>query len=697
MCQRLDYKELSDLLKNKSNPKEFDIILNWIQKQRNITLNQQQLKIFENFYNFANSNKPGIFVLNGHAGTGKTTLISFFLDYIGYLNHTNYISDEGVYLLTPTGKAARNLQSKINHTHFTAQTIHSLIYQYFVTEKIRFNKNLKTQKETPDDLDINEFVRKNDKLSSPTFIIVDEASMLADNPIRSNADSEYRKHINCSGFTLRDLLQFFAKESKIILVGDDKQLPPIELIESLAFKTDYLKKYQPNVINQEIILVERYKSLALVETVKTLVKHIKEKNQPNTTALELLLKVHDSTFKDDSIYKYIDNLQESIETYVDLFKQKKEVIGITYRNDQAKELNNLIRIRLNKKLSTVDDDDVLIVNQNNYFYNLFNGDLFSVKKVHKEEKIHLRTFLNGQYQLVDVSTFIVSANLHENFKSPIQKYYKDIEKPVQVVFNHKVIIGNKEVDIKTLIKHDFFIRYFKLVNAIRKKSRIAATNENTIRENIGSLFQDQIQTAEDIEKFKENNINEEELVKQKDVDGKFIQEIFSNIFDEEKLEKIELNTLRTYLSVLLKIDKILNVLMVDYGYVITCHKAQGSEWENVMIMEYPMYMDIKGLRWLYTAITRTSKNLYFCNIPKLEHQLSINQVKPIVSITARDSRILENIQYITSDENYYYLTDITQTQYRISQENATILNQLDNLKFPMDIVIHKGKIVNIIH
>jgi len=81
----------------------------------------------------------------------------------------------------------------------------------------------------------------------------------------------------------------------------------------------------------------------------------------------------------------------------------------------------------------------------------------------------------------------------------------------------------------------------------------------------------------------------------------------------------------------------------------------------------------------------------------LEHQLSINQVKPIVSITARDSRILENIQYITSDENYYYLTDITQTQYRISQENAAILNQLDNLTFPMDIVIHKGKIVNIIH
>jgi hypothetical protein len=137
--------------------------------------------------------------------------------------------------------------------------------------------------------------------------------------------------------------------------------------------------------------------------------------------------------------------------------------------------------------------------------------------------------------------------------------------------------------------------------------------------------------------------------------------------------------------------------MVDYGYVITCHKAQGSEWENVMIMEYPTYMDIKGLRWLYTAITRTSKNLYFCNIPKLEHQLSTNQVKPIVSITARDSRILESIQYITSDENYYYLTDITQTQYRISRENATILNQLDNLKFPMDVFIHKGKIVNIIH
>jgi exodeoxyribonuclease-5 len=42
----------------------------------------------------------------------------------------------------------------------------------------------------------------------------------------------------------------------------------------------------------------------------------------------------------------------------------------------------------------------------------------------------------------------------------------------------------------------------------------------------------------------------------------------------------------------------------DYGYAITCHKAQGSEWDNVGI--YPGTWLKKD--WLYTAVTRARKN-----------------------------------------------------------------------------------------
>jgi len=57
--------------------------------------------------------------------------------------------------------------------------------------------------------------------------------------------------------------------------------------------------------------------------------------------------------------------------------------------------------------------------------------------------------------------------------------------------------------------------------------------------------------------------------------------------------------------------------LFDFGYAITCHKAQGSEWDKVIVyeeqaMRYVM-MKTKGeegwRRWLYTAITRAKKEL----------------------------------------------------------------------------------------
>ena len=49
----------------------------------------------------------------------------------------------------------------------------------------------------------------------------------------------------------------------------------------------------------------------------------------------------------------------------------------------------------------------------------------------------------------------------------------------------------------------------------------------------------------------------------------------------------------------------------DYGYCITCHKSQGSEMKNVMVIEERNYYmdDDMWSRWLYTAVTRSRENL----------------------------------------------------------------------------------------
>lgn len=47
-----------------------------------------------------------------------------------------------------------------------------------------------------------------------------------------------------------------------------------------------------------------------------------------------------------------------------------------------------------------------------------------------------------------------------------------------------------------------------------------------------------------------------------------------------------------------------------YGYALTCHAAQGSEWDKVLVIEesFPFKKD-EHKRWLYTSCTRSSKKL----------------------------------------------------------------------------------------
>lgn len=46
----------------------------------------------------------------------------------------------------------------------------------------------------------------------------------------------------------------------------------------------------------------------------------------------------------------------------------------------------------------------------------------------------------------------------------------------------------------------------------------------------------------------------------------------------------------------------------DYGYAITCHKAQGSEYPKVLVFEEVLRRDLHA-RWLYTSATRAMDKL----------------------------------------------------------------------------------------
>lgn len=63
-------------------------------------------------------------------------------------------------------------------------------------------------------------------------------------------------------------------------------------------------------------------------------------------------------------------------------------------------------------------------------------------------------------------------------------------------------------------------------------------------------------------------------------------------------------------------DPFLNALQVKFAYALTCHKSQGGQWDAVFVDQGYLseeMVDREYVRWLYTAITRASKELFLVN------------------------------------------------------------------------------------
>lgn len=94
-------------------------------------------------------------------------------------------------------------------------------------------------------------------------------------------------------------------------------------------------------------------------------------------------------------------------------------------------------------------------------------------------------------------------------------------------------------------------------------------------------------------------------------------------------------------------DLFFNAYMIKYGYAVTCHKAQGGEWENAFVTwDYGVnddkdYKTIKHdttgkknegfYRWAYTAITRASNKLFCINPPYFNSYSSMTFISREVS------------------------------------------------------------------
>lgn len=100
-------------------------------------------------------------------------------------------------------------------------------------------------------------------------------------------------------------------------------------------------------------------------------------------------------------------------------------------------------------------------------------------------------------------------------------------------------------------------------------------------------------------------------------EGPALSSAQSNSLYEQMLAKFSYLSSKKKIYEAIKNDPYYNALQVKFSYVITCHKSQGGQWEQVII-EHPYLPDGPSpiyYKWLYTALTRASQKAYLLGFP----------------------------------------------------------------------------------
>ncbi|MDL2265502.1 AAA family ATPase [Parabacteroides sp. OttesenSCG-928-G21] len=426
-----------------------------------------------------------LFVLKGYAGTGKTTFLAAIVKTLCEFKQKTV-------LMAPTGRAAKVFS---NYSGQLAFTIHKKIYR----QKAFSNEYTNFQ------------AAKN--LHSNTIFIVDEASMIADEITDSSSFG--------SGRLLDDLIQYVysGENCRLILIGDEAQLPPVKQTESPALNLQTLGRYGLNIQTATLTQIVRQEEDSGILYNAT---HIREALRLNL--IHAFPKISFQGFTD--IRKITGS--ELIEEIESAYSRDglDETIIITRSNKRAVIYNNGIRNRILYREEELSSGDRLMVAKNNYFWTLnnkeisfiANGEIVQVLRVRKTMELYGFRFADVTVRFVDYDV---------------------------------------EMDMKILL--------------------------DTLQTETAALPQE---------------LNER---------------LFYTILEDYDTITTKAGRLKK-----MKTDPFYNAVQVKYAYAITCHKAQGGQWRNVFLDIGYITEEMLGedfYRWLYTAFTRSTHQLYLVNMP----------------------------------------------------------------------------------
>lgn len=388
---------------------------------KDYSLTDGQQELLKNLNIFL-EDKTSCFLLKGYAGTGKTFMMKGLTDFLKSVNRP-------FVLAAPTGRAAKVISQR---TQSKAYTIHRTIYS---------NNDLKEFKtENTDETETFKFYYnlKNNEDQANTVYIIDEASMLSD----MYSEGEFFRF--GSGFLLKDLLKYINFDNndhkkKVIFIGDNAQLPPVNMNFSPALNEQYLReKCQVSVSSYELTEVVRQQNNSGILHNATKIRASLKSNVFNQIDI-------DTNFADTNPVQHEDLLK----TYLDACGNQidDETIIIAYSNSSVKEYNDFVRSHFFPNQSTIVKGDKVILVSNNYNYpiELLNGDFGIIQEVSPVNETHNITLKrkNNLGNVIEIKVPLHFRDVTIQFKDTDGKYH-NIE--CKIIEN---ILYSKERDLSS--------------------------------------------------------------------------------------------------------------------------------------------------------------------------------------------------------------------------------------------------------